>query len=162
MTTKRKVSYSLAILFLIGIYFQTQAQQRNAASRIHKPNAETYLSGGQIGDKDSVSVSRFDSLLAQPLLVKDSLGQLFPVHSFGFIYVNRGVYSDSTGHPIILSDYLYSTSIDGLLPDYWRKGLISQVKAGDSAIFTDIRYFADTTSNAPLLYGNTMKLFITH
>lgn len=161
MTQKRIIGITLAGFSLLGIYFQTAAQQRGRAPKIHYPTAVTYLSGGQISDKSTVSVSLFDSLVAQSLLVKDSLGRVFPVHSFSLMYVSRGLYSDSTGHPVILSDYLYSASSNGVLPAYWINGLIPQVKAGDSAIFMDVRYYSDTSKNAALQYGNTMKLIIT-
>lgn len=161
MKLKRFAAISIPVILLTGVYLQSGAQQRKQVRKFHKPTAITYLNNGIISDKDSVSVTQFDSLIARPLLVKDSTGKVFTAHSFSFIYVSRGVYSDSTGRPIILSDYLYSPSTGGILPEYWRKGLIPQVKAGDSAIFSDVRYFADTSVNATLLYSNTIKLIIS-
>jgi len=137
------------------------AQQQKT---LPKATAQSFLNGGRFGNLDTISVAVFDSLISRNLVVKDSAGNLLPVVSYNFVYVNRGVYADMTGKPIIKSDYLYTTSDKGTLPDYWEKALLPQVKAGDTAIFTDIRYHGrrmDTTKPAPLLYGNTMRLILT-
>ncbi|HET8572264.1 MAG TPA: hypothetical protein VFL76_00205 [Edaphocola sp.] len=137
------------------------AQQQKALPRA---TAQSFLNGGRIGNLDTVPVALFDSLISRNLVVKDSAGNLLPVASYNFVYVNRGVYADSTGRPVIKSDYLYTVSDNGTLPGYWKKALIPQVKAGDTAIFTDIRYYGhptDSTKPAPLLYGNTLRLILT-
>lgn len=145
MLRKKFTLAVIAVIICFGIYSEAKAQKQKKEPKVHKPTAVSYLSGGQIGNGDSVSVSQFKSLLSQKLIVKDSLGRTFPVQSFNFIYINRGVYADSTGRPVILSDYLYSNSTNGLLPDFWKKGLLPQIKPGDTAIFSNIRYYPITT-----------------
>lgn len=159
MKTKLLSCFLIAAGMLCGGLVWPQRQ-----GSLPKATAQSFLNGGQIGDRDTITVALFDSLISHNLVVKDSAGELLPVASYNFVYVNRGVYADSTGKPIIKSDYLYTVSDSGTLPKYWEKALIPQVKAGDTAIFTDVRYYgrsADSTKPASLLYGNTLRLILT-
>lgn len=162
MPKKRFLILVLLFIFISAFFHDTDAQKLDKhAVKIHPGTAFTYLNGGKYGNKDTVPVSQFDSLLSRPLIVKDSQGREYPVHSFSIIYMNRGAYVDSTGRPIILSTPLFSASENGLLPPFWVKGLIPQVKAGDTAIFTDIRYInPNTLPKATLQYGTTMHLIL--
>jgi len=157
----KSLSFSFIVAgMLLGVVVWAQQQKKP----LPKATAQSFLNGGQIGNEDTISVSLFDTLISRNLVVRDSIGNLLPVVSYNFVYVNRGVYADATGKPVIKSDYLSTASDSATLPKYWEKALIPQVKAGDTAIFTDIRYYgvpADSTQAAPLLFGNTLRLILT-
>lgn len=152
------------VLVAVGMFCGLVVWAQLPPKALPKATAQTFLYGGQFGNNNTISVAAFDSLISRHLVVRDSIGQLLPVVSYNFVYVNRGLYADATGKPVIKSDYLSTASDSATLPKYWEKALIPQVKAGDTAIFTDIRYYAapvDSGQTAPLLFGNTLRLILT-
>lgn len=160
---KIKRSYfSFIVIFLIifGLSAPGRSQELKKKPR-PEVSALTYLNGGYIGNGDTISVLKFDSLLTKPLVVRDSIGRMFPVLSYNFIYAKRGLYSDSTGRPVISCDYIGTSSDGGRLPYHWENAFLPQVKGGDTAIFTDIRFRADTAVNTPLLYGKTFRVILS-
>lgn len=155
---------SLSFFFIVAGMLMAVVARAQQKKPLPKATAKSFLYGGEIGNEDTVSVPLFDSLISRNLVVRDPAGNLIPVVSYNFVYVNRGLYADPTGKPVIKSDYLFTASDSGTLPKYWEKALIPQVKAGDTAIFTDVRYYGsstDSTKPAPLLYGNTLRLILT-
>lgn len=140
----------------LALAWQTMAQKKTK----HEATGTTFLAGGEWGNGAKVPVRVFDSLLNQPLLVKDDKGHLFTAVSYSFIYVEQQVYADPTGKPKLMSDYFYNNSYDGVLPENWHKELSPRLKADDTAIFTDIRYL-EADKDTPLLYCRTMKVVLT-
>lgn len=119
----------------------------------------SYLYGGLI-TSGQISKKMFDSLIAYPLVAKDSTMQDQPVLQFHFSYSERGVYEDSTGTPRIMTDHYHTESVKGKIPDDWVMSMRNRSKRGDTAIFYDI-LAACGDSLKGRFYAQPIKLVIT-
>lgn len=116
-----------------------------AVSTAQKPQApkkvvykgKAYLAGGTIRS-GKISKKQFDSLIALPLIAKDTTNAERSVSSFSFTYAERGVYEDSTGTPRIMTDYYATESEQGKLPVSWVTQIRSRTKEGDTVFYLNV------------------------
>lgn len=154
---KRLFLMAAAMLLLWAGNLAAQDQKEKKLVRFQ---GKSYLAGGQI-NKGSISMALLDSFIRLPLVSKDSLGMERPVSSFYFLYIELGLYEDSTGHPMIMSDYWGVQSDHGQIPGDWLKLLRPRIKAGDTVLFNQIVTLSDTGKNARVLHTEPIRLVIT-
>lgn len=139
-----KVPFKLSrgvILLLLG--FGLVAQSFNKDDDKDKPKkkkeyrvpvylGKSNLSGG------AISVSVFDSLLAQGLTSKDTLGRPHLVTSFLFTYAERNLYEDSIGNLMWLTDLRSAPCKGDTLEEYVLESTLDRMKSGDTVYFDNI------------------------
>jgi hypothetical protein len=119
----------------------------------------TYLAGGVITN-GTISKAQFDSLIAYPLLARDTSGKEHPVITYTFVYAERGVFEDSMGKMKIMTDYYSVESDKGQMPDVWVKNVRKRSKSGDTAYFNEvISTYADSVRTR--FHSEPLKLIIT-
>ena len=155
---KRTLPVILLLAFAGGLVAQTTKNQPKEKKKIvHR--GTSYLAGGNI-TSGTISKKAFDSLIALPLIAKDTLGNERQVVDFVFSYAERGLYEDSTGRPMIVTDYLSVSCPGGRLPDEWVKMLHDRSKRGDTAYVDEVlAVYPDKVQTR--FYTTPIKLVIT-
>lgn len=148
------VSAVAGIMLLAGL---GQAQQRPSKEKVVF-KGKTYLKGGQIGS-GTVSKKDLVSLLQDGPVVRDSLGKEHAVILFTFTYAERGVFEDSTGRPVIMTDYYSIESDNGKIPDGWFRLLQQRLKKGDTATFSNVLSFFDDQKRTRF-HAEPLKLIV--
>jgi hypothetical protein len=148
----------LSFLFLLSARVSGQNKKAQDWKPVHY-KGQSYLCGGQVSGGE-ISKARFDSLIAYPLIAKDSLNTEHTVFSFFLTYAERGLFEDSTGHPTIMTNYTGTNSENGKLPDYWLKSLRERSKAGDTVMISNIIYFSGP-GKPVLMHSKPIKLILT-
>lgn len=101
------------LLLLLG--FSPGTDDRELARR---SSYIAYL-GCAVTDSLPVDKNVFDNLVAMPLCAKDSLQNYCKVQSFEVTYAERGLYQDSTGLPIVVTDYTQFSCKGDTIPKSW-------------------------------------------
>jgi len=101
------------------------------------PKFKTYFACKQYG-KIVLSAEQFLQYMQQPFCAKDSTGAEYKVVSFEMIYAETGLYQDSTGLPIIHTDYTYGTFKGNTIDDIWTKKFKEHVYKGDTIRFNNV------------------------
>jgi hypothetical protein len=153
---KRFFFITVAALFLWAGHVVAQGQREK---KLVKFQGISYLAGGQI-HSGGIPIALLDSLIRLPLVAKDSLGVERPVSAFFFTYIESGLYEDSTGHPMVMSDYWGTPSEGGLIPADWLKLLQLRMKVGDTVLYNQIVSMTDTGKNARILHTEPIRLVI--
>lgn len=86
----------------------------------------------QFSDSIGVTKQEFDGLLTQPLCAKDSAGNVHKIESFEITYAERGLYQDSTGLPIIFTDYSIEECKGDSIPVKWKSNFYENGHKGDT------------------------------
>jgi len=156
-------NYKIFIIIALAVpgFFIARAQYtRKPLERkkiIHK--GTTYLADGVTGS-GTISKKRFDSLIALPVISRDSSGVERPVIEFVFSYAERALYEDSTGRPVVMTDYFSTTCPGGKLSDDWVKVIRDKSKKGDTAYIDEVTaVYPDTLHTR--FYTTPVKLVIT-
>ncbi len=136
-----------------------QAQKPQPQKKKVTFKGKSYLYGGLIGS-GKISKKMFDSLIAYPLVTKDTNGNPRQVIQFMFSYSERGLYEDSTGKPRIMTDHYFTESVNGKLPDDWIPNVRAYSKGGDTVLFYDIMS-AYPDSLRTRFYTEPLKLVLT-
>lgn len=136
-----------------------QAQKPQQKQKKVTFKGKSYLYGGTISS-GTISKKLFDSLIAYPLVAKDSSNTERPVMRFEFSYSERGVYEDSTGKLRIMTDHYNTESKEGKLPADWISSIRGRSKRGDTVVFFDI-LASFTDSLRTRFYSEPIKLIIT-
>lgn len=102
----------------------------------------------------TVSKEKFDALIALPLYAKDSNGVEYQVSDFSFTYAERALYQDSTGVPMVTTDYYSTTCPGGRLSEDWVKNIQERSKPGDTAFFDHITTI-DSAKGKPRMFITT-------
>jgi hypothetical protein len=92
-----------------------------------------------------MDVNQFTSLLNQPLCVKDSSSRIYKVEGFEITYAERGLYQDSSGLPIVTTDYTFDKCTGDSIPSKWKSIFKERAYKGDT-IFIE-RVSAKDSSN---------------
>lgn len=153
--------YVLPVL-VAGVVFAgslVQAQQKSPQKKkiVHKGKA--CLADGKTGT-GAISKAAFDSLVAYPLIARDTQGREHKVLSYAFSYAERGLFEDSTGKLKIMTDYYATESEKGKLPEFWLKNIRERSKAGDTVYF-DLIISNYTDTGRSYFYAEPFKLVIT-
>lgn len=109
-------------------------------TKLVKHTGKSFLADGKFSG-GTLSKEKFDSLIAFPLLAADSNNKFHPVISYYLTYVERNVYEDDAGHPIILPDYYGINSSNGQLSSEWLQIIRDKSKGGDTVLITNITSF---------------------
>ncbi|QLH46298.1 MAG: hypothetical protein HWD58_12090 [Bacteroidota bacterium] len=91
--------------------------------------------GCMVEDSSSVEKNAFDILVGKKLCAKDSAGNLLTVESFTITYAERGLYQDSTGLPIIITEYSTAECKGDTIPAQWIADFRERSYRGDTVYF---------------------------
>jgi hypothetical protein len=122
------------LLALTAVGFSPATDDREIARR------SSYISylGCAITDSQAVDKNLFDNLVALPLCAKDSNMNYCKVQSFEVTYAERGLYQDSTGLPIVVTDYTQFTCKGDTIPKNWVDVFRQRSYRGDTIFFDKI------------------------
>src|SRR5690606_21557174 len=89
------------------------------------------------GDKGNhvttITAAAADSLLHQKLKAYDVKGKnILPIVGFELFYAERGLFEDSTGRPMIMTEYYHTQAAADTVPQYFLTSLKDLYKAGDT------------------------------
>lgn len=126
------IPLSLSLAFML-VSFTTAEQDTRSAAKTSK-----YISylGCAITDSAAVDKNMFDQLVSLPLCAKDSAQSYCKVQSFDVTYAERGLYQDSTGLPIVVTDYSQFSCKGDTVPKHWVDVFRERSYKGDT-IFID-------------------------
>lgn len=81
----------------------------------------------------TIKAAKADSLLKQHFYIKDTKSnKTMPVLGFELLYAERGLFEDSTGRPIILTEYYQTQSPSDTVAAYFLRSLQDMYKPGDT------------------------------
>lgn len=147
----------VAGILLAGSLVQAQQKSPQKKKIVHKGKA--CLADGKTA-AGTISKAAFDSLMAYPLIARDTQGREHKVISYSFSYAERGLFEDSTGKLKIMTDYYAIESERGTLPEFWLKNIKERSKGGDTAYF-DLILSNYTDTGKSFFYAEPFKLVIT-
>ncbi len=127
-------AFSTFIIFVIGFLALSAFTPEGKKS---VPKLQTYFACKQNG-KIAVSAEQFLQNIKQPFCAKDSLDSLYEVVKFDMIYAETGLYQDSSGLPIVHTDYSYGTFQGDKVDDAWAKVFQDHIYKGDTIRFKNI------------------------
>lgn len=119
--------------FLVS-FDATESDDRTAAA---KSSITSYL-GCSMTDEKAVSREAFEALIDLPLCAKDTGKNHCKIQSFQITYAERGLYQDSTGLPIVVTDYSSVKCIGDTIPMAWRTIFHQRSYKGDTIYFDKI------------------------
>jgi hypothetical protein len=128
--TKRILLIFFSFLFMVGL-----AAFSPALKIVYRYNA--FLACEKT---DSISITKadFEKLVSSKLCAHDSANNVFPVASFEIIYAERGLFEDSTGLPIVFTDYSNQTCKGDSIPMKWQNDFKERGYKGDTVFFDRI------------------------
>ena len=121
-----------------------------------KPAYDTFLACNVSGTV-TLDVNQFISMINQPLCVKDSSNRVYKVESFDITYAERGAYQDSSGLPIITTDYTSDHCKGDSITKYWKSIFKERAFKGDT-IFFDKVSIKDTANR--YAYSKGLKVIL--
>ena len=134
------------VLFLATAY--SFMAPDNKALQAQRSKYVSYL-GCEVTDAQAVSTADFLRLIQKPLCVKDSAGRLCKVQQFELSYAERGLYQDSTGLPIVVTEYSGTNCKGDTIPKAWQAIFAERAYKGDTILFGEI--IATAPDNKPRL-----------
>lgn len=118
---------------------QKPASKTSAPKKPAGPVANAYL-GASALTGGMLSKKAFDSLIRQGIDAKDlSGGGAVPVLGFQLTYAERGMYEDSVGNPLLMTDYLTEYCFGDTLSGNLRLLLPDRTKPGDTVFVDNIK-----------------------
>ncbi|HNB80820.1 MAG TPA: hypothetical protein PLP14_01910 [Chitinophagaceae bacterium] len=91
----------------------------------------------------------FDSVIQYPLCAKDSLKQTYQVQSFDMTYAERGLYQDSSGLPIVFTDYSQAQFTGNQFSPQWIRSFRERSYRGDTVYIENVKVLGpDNKSHA--------------
>lgn len=127
---KSFIIYILAFASFALLFAFTQDRNSSNTSKYY-----AYL-GCAVTDSQLLDKNVFDNLIALPLCAKDSAQTYCEVQSFEVTYAERGLYQDSTGLPIVVTDYSQFACKGDTIPKIWVETFRERSYKGDT-IFID-------------------------
>jgi len=137
MKQNRWKQWGITAVLIAGTAGMLWAQKQKAPVKDDR-KGQAYLSDKATAT-GNISVDNFHKLISEPVWVKDSAGNFYPVQTFTYTYAERGMFEDETGKEFISTDYLSSHCKDKL-----DKGMANDMqyraKAGDTAYIEQVMY----------------------
>lgn len=133
------------LFFLMGltILFSFKPENRK------KSNFRTYLGCSSSG-YGYMTPQEFKALMQYPLCVKDSSGQTYKVQRFEIVYCETGLYQDSTGLPIVVTDYSFGRFDSDKISDDWQERFQKDAYKGDTIKIENVMIrYEDKKVNVP-------------
>lgn len=151
MKEKHALILILSVLTL-GIFSFTSPEQREKIVYRHK----AYL-GCAVSDSSYLSKADFEQLMSKSMCAKDSANNTYKVTSFEIVYAERGLYQDSAGLPIVVTDYTFGKSNGDTIPQTWINTFQERCYRGDTIYFDKVKLLgADNKS----YYARKVKVVI--
>lgn len=153
-------------LFVVGslltIGYQVGAQSAAKPKKIIY-SGTAFLNDG-VTHQGEILKSTFDSLIMKPIVVIDSNGNASKIISFDFYYAERNLYEDSTGKPIILTDYSNEFCSGNMISKSLKDNLLTMTKWGDTAYIENVIYeYTDPkTKKVQSTHAKPIKLVIVN
>jgi hypothetical protein len=148
-------------LFLMCFLFSTQlSAQKSARSTklAFQAKVKIYTTLDGLIDSSAIAVSDAERIIVLPLLIQDSKKTKYPIYSYQFMYVKKGVTEDEqTGKVTPISSVVSNIFKTTPLPAIWIKSIQEQVKPGDELFFFDI-IVKDAAGK--LHYAPTLRLIV--
>ena len=119
-------------VFLLLAFGAAEQTDRNTAQQ----SKYTAYLGCAVIETNKVDKNLFDNLIALPLCAKDSAQNYCKVQSFEITYAERGLYQDSTGLPIVVTDYTQFACKGDTIPQNWVDVFRERSYKGDT-VFID-------------------------
>ena len=113
--------------------------------------------GCTYSDNVIIDAATFKQMMQKPLCAKDSVNNIIPIKSFELIYAESGLYQDSTGLPIIYTDYTNDIFVGDTINTYWKNNFNERLYRGDTIIFDRIICSPDGKKN---FMCKTLKVII--
>jgi hypothetical protein len=166
----RKPIHIIAACLLLAVCLVSwgQEKQKNAAeANKAKPKKAVFLPPVYLGNGNfrggNIRYSDFEKLMKEGIYSRDSLGNIYNVIGFDFIYGEFGSWEDSVGNPIFVTDYQRShCSGNTLSSDIVDANIYGRVKRGDTVVIQQVML----TSNKPgarkdTFLGKSVNCYIT-
>lgn len=151
MKEKHALILLLCVLTL-GIFSFSSPEQKEKIFYRHKG-----FLGCSVSDSTYVNKADFEQLITRPLCAKDSSNNAYKVTSFEIVYAERGLYQDSAGLPIVVTDYSFGKSNGDTIPQAWIGTFNERCYKGDTIYFDKIKLLgADNKS----YYARKIKVVI--
>ena len=106
-----------------------------------------YLACAQSGNQD-MPKAEFDRLIAQPFCARDTNMNPVTIQNFEILYAERGLYQDSSGLPIIFTDYIKIPCQGNQLKQAWVDYFLERSYKGDTVYIEQVKVLgADNKSH---------------
>lgn len=150
-----KKTLSIALLFAasVALYAQNGSKDK-PAKKVTVPEMAVRWGKADTAASQSMSVRDFRKLMNDRIVPLEGGWQ---VKGFDFIYIEKRVYEDSAGNPLVINEYMsefcpgdtISTGIRTLMPE--------RVKSGDTAYISGIRL---QQPNGKIANGKTQRYLL--
>jgi hypothetical protein len=80
----------------------------------------------------------FDRISSQSFCAKDSANAIYKISAFDITFAERGLYQDSTGLPIVVTDYSSAHCTGDTIPKFWINAFKERSYKGDTIFFDNI------------------------
>jgi hypothetical protein len=127
----------LYILFLAAISFIFFSFTRDGKKKAI-PTFKTYLGCSDAG-RGKMSDAQFLKLMKGKLCAKDTAGVSYPISSFELVYAETGLYQDSLGLPLKVTDYSLATFEGDSITAVWQRLFTESIFKGDTIKLTTVR-----------------------
>lgn len=138
---RRKSSLILLSVFCISLFSFITDGKTKRSSRY-----KTFFGCSPEGN-GIMSAEKFITLMEYPLCAKDSVGNRFKVSSFEIVYAETGLYQDSTGLPIIITDNSFAAFNGDSLSFNWKKNFKERLYKGDTVHVSQVRVLGTDGKN---------------
>lgn len=125
------------ILLFWGTAFVSFIPQDTAPRKI-KFNYFSYLACSDLSE-GFIAKAQFDSMIALPLCARDTNKNVMTLQSFEITYAERGLYQDSTGLPIIFTDYISDRFKGNQITKYWIDLFKERSYKGDTVYIDNVK-----------------------
>lgn len=156
----KRIAQLIVVLLAGFAAMNAVADEKDKKKEKPKPVPVTVYVGNDGYKGGNIAVSKFNSLIGEGLVARDSNGRKFNVRQFMFTYCERNLYEDSVGNPIVLTDYLAEYCMDSKFNEHQLSSLRSRAKPGDTLILEKILLQADDSTKAGA-HGIPVKLYLT-
>ncbi len=147
----------LACGLLVGLFSVLNAQQGEKKTVY---NGQGFL-GDKITQSGKLPVEQFKAFMNQPVYVKDSTGKEFRAYDYTFTYAERGLFQDSLGSPIVVTDYFSTTCPGGQMSQDWIQLFGDRVKPGDTAFIDQITVIDSSGKKPTIFVAAPLKIVLT-
>lgn len=131
---RTKLGISLLVLLSFAIF----SFQNGGSTTTRIPNCKIYY-GCQVENNNYITVDKFLNLMNSPICAKDSIGNTYRLESFEIVYAETGLYQDSTGLPITVTDYSFASFTGDKIDAIWQKVFTERLYNGDSIKLQSVR-----------------------
>lgn len=154
---KKIIIFLLITVALIpAVSFAQKNKTKIKSAKILKPVLNISL-GGML-DSSQITVADALKIIGLPLQINDTKKALYPVSSYQFMYIKKGVTEDEqNGKVTPITSNVSATFKQSPLSAIWIKTIYEQVKAGEELFFFDIIV---KDAKGKLFYAPNLRLLV--